>query len=56
MEFEITIINPTTGEPESQRLTQDNCWQSINSLYSKAIPEKKLKPVNFKLELLLDSD
>lgn len=54
MQYEITYINPKTGEPETKELTEATCWQTINAVYSATIPEKKIKPVNVKLELKLD--
>ncbi len=56
MEFEITFINPKTGEPESVKIDKENCYDVITSVYSKTIPDGKIKPVNFKLELKLGSD
>ncbi len=56
MKFRLTVRNAKTGEEESQLMTEADCWKVINSLYNKMIPDGKLKPVNFKLELLLDPD
>lgn len=54
MDFKITYIDPTTGEPESEIVKEVDCWQKLNSIYSKTIPERKLKPVNIKLETVFD--
>ena len=54
MQFEIKFINPKTGEPETQLIKEDNCWKVLNSVYSKTIPDGKIKPVNFGLVLKLD--
>ena len=56
MHYEITYIDPTTGEPDKKELTQENCWEVLNAVYSATIPEKKIKPVNFKLEFFLEGE
>jgi hypothetical protein len=53
MKYKITFINPKTGEPEERFLTESDCWQVLSGVYSATIPEMKIKPVNFKLELIL---
>ncbi len=56
MNFKISYINPKTGEQESIIINAENCYQTISLIYSKMIPDGKLKPVNFKLELLLETE
>ncbi len=56
MKFKITYINPATGEEESVIIEKENCWDAINEVYSKTIPERKIKPVNFKLELIFGAE
>lgn len=56
MNFKISYINPATGEQESIIIDAENCYQKISSIFSKMIPDGKLKPVNFKLELLLEPE
>ncbi len=55
MDFKISFINPTKGEQESHIIDKENCWETLTAVYSKTIPDGKIKPVNFKFELLLDS-
>lgn len=56
MNFKISYINPKTGEPESVVINSEDCFQKLSSIYSKMIPDGRIKPVNFKLELLLEPE
>ena len=56
MNFKISFINPKTGEQESKIIKEADCWATINSIFSKMIPDGRIKPVNFKLELLLETE
>lgn len=56
MNFKISFINPKTGEQESIVINDENCYKIITSIFSKMIPDGRIKPVNFKLELLLEPE
>ena len=56
MQYKITFKNPKTGEDESLMVTAENCYEILGNIFSKMIPDGKIKPVNFKLELILGSE
>ena len=56
MNFKITYKNPKTGEDESVMITKENCHDSLSAIFSKLIPDGRIKPVNVKLELIFGTE
>ena len=56
MKFKITYKNPGTGEDESLVITQEDCHDKLSEIFSKMIPDNKIKPVNVKLELIFGNE